>query len=130
MFFEQSLLALHRSSVRHAHPNTWEVVSGRVRKNEDLLAATRREIAEETKLVVDIHEHVVDAYDARYDSRTMRVNVFAARATERLVFLSEEHVEYRWVSLDEFTDICPFRRLVEAARRAHEVVKTKASTPE
>lgn len=119
LFHENKLLTLKRAGTQRNYGGCWEVVSGRVRKGEDLLAAAEREIFEETSLrATVISPTPVDVYLAPYGAQTMRVHVLVARASSNSVTLSVEHANFRWVTLDEFEELCPFERLVKASRRA------------
>ena len=129
VFYKQTLLTLKRSPDRKVHAGAWEVVSGRVRTGEDLNTAVSREIAEESGLDALVYGSPLEAYEAPYGERRMRVHMFTAHVTTSHVVLSDEHDAFRWVTLEEFASLCPFERLVESARRAFAHVQQSHGSP-
>lgn len=81
----------------------WELPSGKVDPGEDLLTALRREILEETGLVVDRVAAYLGSFD--YVSRGIRMRQHNWAVTvlrhEPVVLNPEEHDAYRWTAPDE-----------------------------
>lgn len=96
----------------------WETVSGRVEIGEDPLHAARREIAEETGLVVRLDERPLDTYGAKRGHQPMTVIAYRAYHLESEVRLSAEHDEYAWLSAGEFRERTTLDRLVQVVERA------------
>ena len=99
---EGELLVTKRSPEKRPYPNMWETTGGAVVAGEDSVDAARRELREETGIVVGAGElrlilthksgsAFVDIYIARKD----------VRANE-LTMQQGETTEARWVSLKEF----------------------------
>jgi 8-oxo-dGTP diphosphatase len=95
------VLLLRRSSGRAHAPGTWEPVSGRVRPDEPLSAAARREAQEETGIRARILAPVSTWVFRRGPKRTPAVGIaFLARARSGRVHLSSEHDAFCWTRLD------------------------------
>jgi 8-oxo-dGTP pyrophosphatase MutT (NUDIX family) len=118
VFRGDRLLALRRAPTADAAPGEWEALSGRVMPGEQPLDAARREAAEESGLRVTLLPRPVVSYMAKRNADDMLVVAYRAEAPGDDVALSDEHDDWRWVSLDEFAAICRFARLVDAARLA------------
>lgn len=118
------LLALRRAQTKDAAPGVWEVVSGRLRVGEEPVAGALRETREETGLEVEILERPVDCYSAKRGEAPMVVLAFVAQVSGGAFRRSKEHDDHRWVDLAGFEALRPPPRLVEAARRAMNVLAT------
>lgn len=114
----ERLLCMRRSAWRDAGAGLWETLSGRMRPNEEPLAAVSREIAEECGLEVALDERPVTAYAALRNTEPMVVLVYRGRLLAGQVKLSDEHDEYAWLTTDEFAQRSPLAPLVHAAEIA------------
>jgi 8-oxo-dGTP pyrophosphatase MutT (NUDIX family) len=112
------VLAMQRAASKDAGAGLWETVSGRVRHDEPLLDAMRREILEETGLEVALDPRPIDAYVARRARAPMCVVVFRGTRVAGQVRRSEEHDAHAWLTPEEFRARTPFTRLAEAVERA------------
>jgi 8-oxo-dGTP pyrophosphatase MutT (NUDIX family) len=121
VFRGDRVLAMQRASTATAGSGLWEGISGRVEAGEDPLEAARREVTEESTLVVRVHPRPIDTYAARRRSEPMTVIVFRADYEAGEVVLSAEHDAHRWVLIEEMSPLGVPPRLIEAARRAREI---------
>lgn len=100
-------LLLKRSPWKY-YPNIWQMVSGKIKRNEKAYECAVREMFEETGLTPEkiwVVPNVSSFYSADTDTITV-VPVFAARVGfECEIQLSEEHVAYKWVLLSEAMQI-------------------------
>lgn len=86
------------------YPNIWQMVTGKIKRNEKAYQTAVREIKEETYLNVDelyIVPNVNSFYDDSDDSITIIPVFVAVVSQEQNVSLSNEHSKYKWVFADE-----------------------------
>lgn len=120
LFDGESMLCMRRSSQRDASPGIWETLSGRVRPDEDPLAAVHREIGEECGLEVELDPRPVTAYPSRRNGEPMVVIVYRGRLVAGQVTLSHEHDAFDWLTPGELAGRSPLAPLVRAAGLALE----------
>jgi 8-oxo-dGTP diphosphatase len=107
------------------HRDEWELPGGRPEPGESLATALVREVAEETALRCQVREELLRWSFEPVPGRTVDVVAFRcalADATEPKVLTSDEHVEHRWVHLDELEGL----PLPDGYRRA---VRRSGSSP-
>jgi dATP pyrophosphohydrolase len=114
-------LIIKRNNPYHSY--TWQMVSGVLEKAETATQAALREIKEETGLIPDRFYSADDVeifYEFRKD-RMILVPVFVGFIDkEQKVILSEEHVEYKWVTADEADDYLIFNHQKQMLRKIEE----------
>lgn len=93
---DNHFLFLKRPSNARFFPNIWEIPSGTVYHNEDLCAALRREVFEETSLTID-SIYPLGSFLYRSDFLCIQVNYLCAVTGNTSVNLSTEHSDYAWV---------------------------------
>lgn len=97
-------LILKRSEKNLTNKGKWQFPEGKVKFGEDVLKALKREVDEETNLVVTdarligIHSHILN--EARGAFRLFR-SVFSCKVIGKIK-LSGEHDEYAWISKKDF----------------------------
>lgn len=93
-------LVLKRSEKNLTNKGKWQFPEGKVRFGEDLLKALKREVEEETNLIVTnarligIHSNISKEVHGVF--RIFR-SVFKCKVIGK-VKLSEEHIEYAWIN--------------------------------
>jgi len=84
--------------------NYWFTVTGSVEKNEDEMEAVKREVKEETNLdvkeIVDLSWTSVYSWDGE-DHKEKNFLVFVKKGK---IILSQEHVDFEWLELDDFVE--------------------------
>lgn len=86
-------------------PLKWHCVSGKVEKGETFLECFNREVEEEVGLVdCEIEKSVI--FDSPYGKEMFKVFVALCQLREgEDVRLTEENLEYKWVSIEEVEDL-------------------------
>ncbi len=86
------------------HPAYWQPVTGGVEPGETAEQACRREVWEETGIVVDAKRLVrlEPQFDVQIDEHlTVHKTLFIAATPNQQVQLSEEHIGWQWVPFRE-----------------------------
>lgn len=99
------LLLKNKSSLIHGK-SKWFVVTGGCEKYESLKKAVIREIKEETNLkvlnIIPLNEYSI--YED-YKKRKCKEYMFLSFVLYNKVILNEEHINYKWVDLDNFINL-------------------------
>jgi len=96
-------LLLKRSKYKEPYPGIWQIVTGRMEKNEEAFKTAIREVKEETGIEIVkcfVHPRINEFYTPHND-KIYLIPVFAAETINQNVRLSEEHVEYLWLECEE-----------------------------
>ncbi len=100
---EMEFLLLKRGE-KEIYPGLWQMVSGRIEKDEKAYQTALREIKEETGLDV-LHLWAVPNVNSFYSASSDELNfipVFAAWVNSNAkVVISEEHSEFKWCLYEE-----------------------------
>lgn len=99
-------LALRNNSKNIKHGGDfWFTVTGSVEDRETVKDAVKREIKEETNL--DVNEIFPLNWKSIYswNNNDYEEENFIAFVNKNKVILNEEHTDYKWLNIDEFTDI-------------------------
>ena len=82
----------------------WDIVGGRINIGTPLIENLKREIFEETKLVLTDEPKLIMAQDIlRADKHVVRLTYSAAIEGEPQ--LDDDHVGYQWLTSDEIKDL-------------------------
>jgi 8-oxo-dGTP diphosphatase len=93
-------LLLRRSNACRSFAGTWEWPGGKADEGEAFDAAVLREVREETGLEVEL-TGVAGAFGVEMTQMHLAVLCMEARLTGGTLRLSEEHDDYKWVSITE-----------------------------
>ena len=105
----------------------WTLPGGRVEVGETLVEAVRREVAEETSLVIDVvglagYREIILPSAVGDRGRHFVILPFAARWMSGEVALNEELGEARWLQIDAVKDLPTTEGLFEILQRARQLV--------
>lgn len=99
-------LLLKRSPVRYPNiKNFWDTPGGRIIPGTPLLENIRREVFEETKLSVSGEPQLIGAQDIIRLPEKHIVRLTFSAATSGDPVLNEEHLEFKWLTLNEMKNI-------------------------
>ena len=93
------ILILKRSPAEY-YAGLWDFPGGTVEKGETLQQAAIREVKEESGLEIKLDKNYFYTY--HYQDKELDVYGFKADFASGKVVLSEEHVEFKWISKDEY----------------------------
>lgn len=120
---QQQVLLLKRSQYSDRRAGEWELVGGGVEIGESPEKAASREILEETGLTVPITTQDLVFAQTRV-LKDSEVNViwltYVAHSSDDTVTLSEEHTDYRWVSIESALSTVMYDIQLAALRHAAE----------
>ncbi len=96
-------LLLKRSNYTKYYPGIWQIVTGTVEKNEPYYKTAVRESIEETQVKIK-NFYAFTKLNAFYSPLKDTINlvpVFVLETDDDYVKLSEEHTEYKWLSINK-----------------------------
>jgi len=103
-------LILKRAETK-IYEHLWQGVAGKIESGETATEAAKRELMEETGLTpkqMFVADYVSRFYEA-YGDRVNLVPVFGIEVDSDIVTLSDEHCEFKWVTLEKALDYLVWR---------------------
>lgn len=103
---ESKLLALRRSETDDRRPLQWDIPGGWAEEGENFAEATARETEEEAGVTIDPNKlDLIYTSHAIKQAKDENLNVlwlfFVGHTESNDVKISDEHNEYKWMTLDE-----------------------------
>lgn len=104
------ILALKQNDADKIHQSVgFYVITGGVEGSESLYSAVKREIEEETGIqnIIDIQD-LDTVYEYKHPAEgdcLCKEYCFAVLVDDEVKHLSEEHTDYRWLSVEDSTDM-------------------------
>ncbi len=110
---EGKFLLLQRNPVKYPEVGAkWDIVGGRINPGLPLLENLKREVMEEAGLEIVGDPKLILAQDIiKTDKHVVRLTYMGEAAGE--VKLSEEHSEFRWLSIEEFSKLEPMDKYIK-----------------
>lgn len=100
---EIKYLILKRSKNKEPYPGIWQIVTGKMEKDEEAYKTALREVQEETGLNIEkcfVHPRINEFYTPHNDTIYL-IPVFVAEVSNIDVILSDEHVSYEWLGFED-----------------------------
>lgn len=110
---EGKFLVVFRSAEKYPEAGAqWETVGGRINRGFSLMENLRREVREETGLQIKDDIKLLDAQDIlRPHKHIVRLTYLGKASGE--VQLSDEHTDFRWLSIKEIKKLKPIDRFLK-----------------
>ena len=109
---------------KNVHPPFWEFLKGTPKPNEPYAKLLQREIKEETGItdyaIVDGFKHSIQYDFQAPDAHIFRTVDYVLVKTDQEPVISDEHLDYKWVTLKEAEKFFQNENFRDLARRASE----------
>ena len=115
---------LMKRNLNKIYENLWQGVAGKIEDDETAPEAAIRELKEETGLDpvnMFVADHVSRFYEVHGD-RVNLVPVFGMEVDSDEVMLSEEHVDFKWVTIKEALNTLVWNGQKEGIQTVHDMV--------
>ena len=115
---------LMKRNLNKIYEHLWQGVAGKIEKGETASEAAVRELKEETGLSpvnIFVADHVSRFYEVHGD-RINLVPVFGIEVDSENVILSEEHISYKWVNIDEALNTLVWNGQKKGIQTVHDMV--------
>ena len=96
------ILTLKNASYKKWHPDKWDIVSGKIETNELPLDAFKRELFEETGITEFVDFKTCNPHKYNDQGKMCLVHLFVCKVSIVKPRLSNEHVDYKWMSISDF----------------------------
>jgi dATP pyrophosphohydrolase len=121
----KGILFLHmKRNLNKIYEHLWQGVAGKIEEGETSSEAAIRELEEETGLSpinMFVADHVSKFYEAHGD-RINLVPVFGIEVDSENIILSEEHISYKWVNINEALDTLVWNGQKKGIQTVHDMV--------
>lgn len=127
---EYKFLLLKRSANVRVYPNIWQVVTGTIDGNETAVETTIREFKEETGLSylkMFTIPYITSFFLPKKDAIGISP-VFGFLVGSDEVILSEEHTDFKWLSLDDCLRKLELPSHIEATKIFNDFILSKQGT--
>ncbi len=119
---KKEALVLKRSVEESMYPSMWDTPGGTLEDGEDPMVGARREVQEETGLIVDDLDLLsyTSNVDVSKDTQFIRLIFMASYGEGTVILDPNEHQDYQWIGLErihtiETVDYLP--KVIEQIRR-------------
>ena len=118
------LFLLMKRNLNKIYEHLWQGVAGKIEEGETSSAAAIRELKEETGLSpvnMFVADHVSKFYEVHGD-RINLVPVFGIEVDSEIINLSEEHISYKWVDINEALNTLVWNGQKKGIQTVHDMV--------
>jgi len=99
------ILVLKRSSDKKWYPHKWDIISGKLKNEEDPEEGFKRELKEETGIKSLEQVENKKPYIYKEKGRQWLVHPYRCKVKQEEVQLNNEHCDYQWVSLEKLLNL-------------------------
>ena len=118
------LFLLMKRNLNKIYEHLWQGVAGKIEEGETSSEAAIRELKEETGLSpvnMFVADHVSKFYEVHGD-RINLVPVFGIEVDSEIINLSEEHISYKWVNINEALNTLVWNGQKKGIQTVHDMV--------
>ena len=118
------LFLLMKRNLNKIYEHIWQGVAGKIEEGETSSEAAIRELKEETGLSpvnMFVADHVSKFYEVHGD-RINLVPVFGIEVDSEIINLSEEHISYKWVDINEALNTLVWNGQKKGIQTVHDMV--------
>ena len=115
---------LMKRNLNKIYEHLWQGVAGKIEDSETAPEAAIRELKEETgfdPVKVFVADHVSRFYEVHGD-RINLVPVFGIEVNSDEVILSEEHIDFKWVTIEEALNTLVWNGQKKGIQTVHDMV--------
>ena len=120
-------LMLKRAESDNLYPGIWQIITGKIEKNEKAFETALREVKEESGLTptrLFVLPHTTTFYSPRTDAISL-IPLFVCLVRNKTVNLSEEHSEYKWADAIKASQKLHFKSQKENIKFIENNLRTK-----
>ena len=115
---------LMKRNLNKIYEHLWQGVAGKIEEGETSSEAAIRELKEETGLS-PVNMFVADHVSKFYEDLGDRINlvpVFGIEVDSEIINLSEEHISYKWVDINEALNTLVWNGQKKGIQTVHDMV--------
>jgi len=120
-------LLLKRVECEKLYPGIWQIITGKIEKNEKAFETALREVREESGLTpfrLFVLPHTTTFYSPRTDEISL-IPLFVCLVKGKMVTISDEHSDYLWLNPNKASQKLYFKSQKENVKFIEQNLRTK-----